>query len=1417
MPRLLKHIIAIIVLLIVAGCAGGGCGSGCSGCGGVEPLPAGFEPKARVENAGSVRLTSSGLEFIQKNLGTLAGTLLGDSGAMGGVLTFQVPPTSGSQSGIKYDICKNGPNPNANPPECIAEIDLGNSAITITTATPRNIVIGGTLPIRLQTLPINIVYFFVPDSTKMVLNGNAACPPTAQNFADIGLDISISIEIDAVQDHTRYGYSKVKIEKLDIVKSSLENAVDFCGGGFSDFVLSNLKGIVIDLLYGQLIGTLKGTVEEQLCQAANAEVTPSCPPGTNDVGGICRYGTDEASECVSTLLGTDGHMNIGQLFSSISPGTRGGLDFVFAAGGSSLRTDNSNYSWGDLNPVNGGATLGMYGGALPMPPNGCVPFANVPLPTGIGVPDVLLDNTLPDWPAGLDGPHVGIGVSERFTNYFLASAYNGGMFCIGISTATVDLLNSGTLGLVANSLKDLGLQQEAQQLGIVIRPQTPPAVKFGNGSNQETDPLLRVAMKQAAFDFYIWSTDRFIRFMTATFDLDVPVNLAVTPEGLQPVITKLGVSNGKVTNSQLLREDPETLAVTLQDLIGGLVGQAIGGGISPIDINSSLGGLGLSLTIPETVDGQGSPGLRRLTKDGDNYLGIFATLALTNPMPVAAPGQAGKTTSDTSVQVTRKDVTAEGVRLSTMTRENAPLVRIHMASTLDDGSKPIEFAYRVDNGVWHPFTRERILDINDPWIRIQGRHNVHVWSRVAGEPASLDPTPATVEVLIDVDAPSIKVGREEQGKVALTVTDFVSSDDDKLWVRTRLDGGAWSGWSKVSEAKLVEVGEAAEIDIEARDEEGNIAKATQAIIRGGSIPGAEGCGCVVVGGERGTSSYGWIAALGAAVGMALRLGRRSRKSEDQAEASTIAPRDVIPASPAPRALTRGVSKAVSKGVAKNAARALGSFTALALITSWAGCSCGEGEQAGPTYTCAAPSCISLQPGLIGAYTSAAVSGTTIWVAGYAEGDWNNAYSWGDLAVGKWSGDHVAWTLVDGVPSDPPPDTLHYNAKGFRGGQTEPGEDVGLWTSVAIDPNGKPAVAYYDRTNKALKFAQVVDGAWKVSSVERKEKSDLGRYAKLQFVNGLPAIAYLYIEPGGENGALKSGVRLATGASATPNEGEWTFEDVAIDMATPCRASFCDAGTKCVGETGLCTATLPDDACTEACGSGTACMDQAGTPTCTAVLGNSVLDAYPPAVGLYVSTALDPKGALGIAYYDRNRGNLVVASKAGATWSNKIVDGEANGVDSGDMGIGASLAIDGAGDWHLSYVDGHEEVVRYLRVAQGTTPGTPELVDDGLGIEGEKFADGHHIVGDDSNIWVSPSGEVHITYQDATAGALRHSIGTVSGDKHTWNVKAVAQKEQFAGAFSRLVQWEGKLFLMNWWRVGGKHPEGVRGDVTILAP
>lgn len=1369
MPRAVKHLLGILAVLLVLGCSGGGCGGGCSSCGGITPLAEGFKAEARIENAGAVRLTDSGLKFLQDNLGTLAQTLVGGNGS-GGVLTFDIPSASGSQFGIDYEACPGGPNPNANPPTCSAEIDVGNAALTMETKAAHDIHVFGTLPIRLRDLPLHITYFgFIESDINATLTGNGSCPGDNETFKDVPVDVDISIEIDSNQMHSRYGYSRVKIVSLTVDNGALQDALHFCGG-FDASLLNGLKSILFDLLVGPLLDTLQTQIEDQLCQKANPDLSPTCPTGTQDNGdGVCRYGTTTDSECASIVLGTDGHMDLGGLLASLSPGTKGGLDFLFAAGGAGKRDDDPNYSWGDLNPIGGGATLGMYGGAEPMPVSGCVKFSDLALPTGIPIPDELLVNTVPDWPADVAGPHVGIALSERYANYALNGAYNSGLLCIGVSTETVALLNSGTLKLLIPSLTTLTLQREAQPVALVIRPGAPPTVTFGNGTDDVTDPVMRVKMPKASFDFYVWSLDRYIRFMSATFDLDVPVNLVVTPEGLQPVLSKIGVENGSITNSSLLSESPDDLIGALQGLIETQVGSALAGGINPIDISGALASTGLTLTIPESVDGKGSPGIRKLSKGTDNFLGIFATLGLAAQMK--------QLSAETSLTLGDKRIDAAGLRVGTLTKDNGPVVTIHLASPLDDGSQAVEYQWRVDNGPWGPFSRARIVDVRTWAMRLQGVHTISARARVVGQPYSLDPTPAVVEVAIDAEAPTVTVGAVgDDGKVQLGVRDLVSKAD-AVAARFRLDEGAWSSWRPAGEA--IDVGAATTIEVEAKDAEGNVRSVEQALIRGKPSTASSGCGCSLPGGDGSTGSIGVLAAL---LSMLIGLRRRAATSHR------------------PRPALRAVASALGLVLA---------------FGSWAGCSCGDDTTpagGGEQYKCDPPACRALQPGLIGAYTSTAVGGSTLWVAGYLEGDWDHDNAYGDLVVGKWDGEKVAWTIVDGVPTDPPADTKQYDKNGFRGGQTEPGPDVGLYTSIAVDGSGQPAVAYYDRTNRALKFAQLAGDKWQSHTVEAVTGSDVGRYAKLLFVDGSPVVAYLIVGPG-DAGFATSKIRIARAGSGSPAEGDWAFDDAVVDTATPCRGYLCGSDV-CVASTGACAAEATG--CDPECGTGEACVDLGTGAACTAVYDDTKLDTYPDAVGDFVSLAVDAGGNLALAYYDRVHGNLEVASNAGGAWTRILVDGQdAQGVDTGDVGIAATLAIDGGGDWHVAYVDGYDESLKYVRIAGGTTVGAPEVVDTGLTLAGAQFDDGLHIVGDDAKIAVTDSGEVHVSYQDATAGKLRYAVGAPggAGDTHTWEQRSYDQ-DGFAGAFSSQVELDGRLSLVNWWRKGG---EKVEGDVALVTP
>lgn len=1370
----------LLGMAVAPACGGSG---GCSSCSGVTPLPGGFINEERVENAAAVRITQSGFDFLEDNIGTLAGSLLGD-GADQGVITFPINEISDTVEipvfpDIDYTVCPGGPNPNADPPTCTAEIDIGNADLGIQPIGPHNIEVAGVVPLRLRNLPLDTSV----GDFGVSMTGNQSCPGENQLYAPINVTIVISIETDQDPTHARQGYSRVRINSVSISESDIEDAIKLnCDGGFVADLANAAKGLIVGQLLGGLSDTLVSSIEDQLCQAANPDVNPPCPTGTNDVNGTCRYGTTEESECVSIVLGTDGHANLSGLLQGISPGTKGGMDFLLAAGGQSVRDDGSGQTWGDLNPIGNGATLGMMGGVEPNPISGCVPISDVPRPSGLKIPNELIDDSLvTNWPAGTPGPHLGLGISESFFNYALSGMYNSGLLCIGLSTETVDLLNSGTLGLLAQSLRDLGIQQESQPIAIVLKPKNPPHVTFGNGTNLTDDPNILLELPEAGFDFYVFSSDRYVRFMTATFDIKAPVNLTVTPEGLVPVLDELGIENGVVSNTELLKEDPAVIAAALQGLLASQIGGLLGGGLPTLDLNGSLESLGLRMVIPETVEGQGSAGLRKLDKDGERYLGIFAALELAPEM---------QTSMVTSAEVVDLEIDQAGLRGETMTPSNAPKLTV-LAEVMDDHGQIVEHQVRVDGGLWKPWTRNRYIHVTGNELRIEGRHEVEVRSRIAGQPYSTDVEPVLLEVLIDTVAPDTKVVESEDGLITLSPVDLVS--DDELLVRYRFDDGAWSNWVKKGDLAAIEAPELAEqIEIESKDEAGNLGTAQHALIRGLPQAGGDGCGCEVPGqsSSRLPGSL-LIAGVGAAIAL---LRRRAKKSASGSSPSAAEP---------------VVRKPVSSTKRPLASRALiASIGLFGLGSSFGGCSCDdETETDDPQNTpCNAPDCKTLEPSIIGNYTSAALDKKgNLWVAGYNEAFFESAFStWGDLAVGKYEDGKVAWQTVDGVPTEPTPDPKKYNVKGFRGGQTAAGDDVGIWTSLAIDPaTDQPTVAYFDRTNTALKFATFNGTAWEIEVVDDAANADSGRYAKLVYTGNTATIAYQTIESV-SSGKLVSKVKLAT---RTGNG--FTLEDVYVNAETPCRFGFCSGGTVCVVDEGTCSAS--SSACA-ACAADESCVDVGGSPQCRAVYSAPRIEPYPVATGLYVSSVANPGGGVAIAFYDRVAGTVNLARKDGAEWSITTVDGGANADGTfSDVGIGNSLFVDGAGAFHLAYVDGYAETLKFASDASGSL--VIETIDDGLSVNGVPHPDGQHVIGDDANVLVD-GGSVTVTYQDASSGDLRYASRNGQGD---WDVK-VLETGYFGGFFSKQLP-DGRI--VSWGRKVAQDEAtgGLRGfgDVTVTTP
>src|SRR5689334_16990379 len=99
MDRFYRLATIVMFVVTVFGCSGGGC-SGCAACG-IQPIPGAFPIDQRVPNSAQFRLTQTGIQFIDDNIGSIL------AGVLPGGLNFPIPSTSGSTAGgiISYTLC----------------------------------------------------------------------------------------------------------------------------------------------------------------------------------------------------------------------------------------------------------------------------------------------------------------------------------------------------------------------------------------------------------------------------------------------------------------------------------------------------------------------------------------------------------------------------------------------------------------------------------------------------------------------------------------------------------------------------------------------------------------------------------------------------------------------------------------------------------------------------------------------------------------------------------------------------------------------------------------------------------------------------------------------------------------------------------------------------------------------------------------------------------------------------------------------------------------------------------------------------------------------------------------------------------------------------------------------------------------
>jgi MYXO-CTERM domain-containing protein len=1255
-----RKLLSALFVLAVGACGNFG---GCGACGAVQPLPGGqLPPDQTVEGGAQIRVTQAGFTKLTSILpGALNQSLSGGFCMPRG--TFG-SPTSTFGTGAEWCYT----NANGCNPGCKANVSInpGGLALNVTNQQTLHLHVSTSL-----SMPFKL-------RGQLVGVSLGSCTMTVTS-SDLSADMDIALGIKPAD-----GELDIHVANINSVQLNM----DFQGCGILSSI-GNLAGAIIDSFVGQFIVQLLTPAIDNLIQGF-----------------------------LPNPLGVKGMIDVGKLLQGVSPGTEALMEGRIVPGGY-VALKGNGMSLGVITGFNAdvdpSTRTGIRPDGLPFAsePSRCVPPM---MPPNFGAPPANLPITSRstfrlDAAGAFDGApdpnaDLAMGMSETSLDQLGQHMVTSGAMCLGVGTSFIAQLNVGTIGLLVPSLSEL-TDTGKEPLLLVTRPQR--AIDFKIGDNTATSPAVTIALSHMEVDFYAFLFERYVRAFTLDLTMNIGINLEFDQQPGMPAMIKptlVGISADSVTvkvlNSQFVRETPQKLEMVLPsvfDLVTPLLGN-----IPPIQVPSFAGFSLNNLSIQHVVTPQ------------DDFLGLYATLgagafarqlgqkqplaaaavdALDRALPPAQPMSKG-----TSHLAKVDAPPAETVRAALMheTGGRMPTVTFDV-DRYDSLGRELEWSWNLNGGMWRPFVSGSPLVIADRALAWQGKYKVGLVSRVKGDYRTTS-QPTETPVVIDSVGPKVLTdkGKWDDDVFVVPAVDLVSDevmiayghpgDEQPVtnWVTLEKSGIARD------EANVLAID--GEIAVFAKDEQGNMTIALVAPFHGQS--GTTGCGCQ----SSGRPTAGGLALVGlVAFGL---FRRRRRVSRFARVASTLG-------------LWVGASAVMSlqPGCSCSDKRAAQSCE---MTSDCSPAACDKGQ----LPFCVDNTCVcsdDIVPGRIGPYSDVAAGPDgSIWVSAYAS-------SHGDLVVAKAAGGRIPdedWEWVDGIPDGP----VVVPGSKIRGGIDEAGPDVGMYTSIAVAPDGTPMVTYFDRDMAALKFAAKVNGEWQIhvvdagtGQIDPNGGSLVGMYTSLSLRtdDGRPGVAYLaHVSDG--NGE-RAEVRYAAAQTALPKtSADW--QTWVVD-----------------------TAPLP-------------AVDPAHP------------DVYPlpEGLGLFIDSTRDPRNqAPVVTYYDRAAGDLKLSRfdvQTGQFGAPKLLDGSGNV----DAGWSPTVAVDPAGVAHVAYVSATGDDLKYITDAPNAKR---EIIDDGYRIVGTTV-DGlpkpeFHFVGDDAGLVLPMGAGDIVVYQDATTQELLVAQRQMTGE------------------------------------------------------
>lgn len=139
------------------------------------------------------------------------------------VLSVSIPPSTATLTtplfDLDYTLCPSGADATTDPPVCIVEVDLGQSALTFT-ASEAGSSATGTIPMRARKLELQTDI----DDGYVTLLDSKACPPATIGFVNPG----VSLDLSAWPPSSQLGCTEVLGSNVNVDEYPLWNGMQLC-------------------------------------------------------------------------------------------------------------------------------------------------------------------------------------------------------------------------------------------------------------------------------------------------------------------------------------------------------------------------------------------------------------------------------------------------------------------------------------------------------------------------------------------------------------------------------------------------------------------------------------------------------------------------------------------------------------------------------------------------------------------------------------------------------------------------------------------------------------------------------------------------------------------------------------------------------------------------------------------------------------------------------------------------------------------------------------------------------------------------------------------------------------------------------------------------------------------------------------